>query len=158
MNLRALSLLLMLLPAVVLGNNGMELGISMPYSRSAVPGRPIFNLSWFSGRLSPFPGYTEYGFVAMLPLGGDDLPGPEAPRITDFAGMYAGQLFLPFHGWVRPGFSLGWIWEGKSQLTGQGDIRSHRSLSLYYAFKVQFSCLSFIGSNKGIGGGFNFSI
>lgn len=158
MNLRSLALSMMLLPATVLGSKGMELGMSMPYSRTAVPGRPIFNLSWFSGRLSPFPGYTEYGFVAMLPVGGSDLSGSETSRTTDFAGMYAGQLFLPFHGWVRPGFSLGWVWEGKSRLSEQGATPSQRSLSLYYAFKVQFSCLSFIGSNKGIGGGFNFSI
>jgi hypothetical protein len=136
----------------------MEFGLSVPYARTAVEGRPILNLSWFTGRLHPIPGFAEYGFVAMLPVGGEEDRSSARPRITDFAGMYAGHLFVPFQGRVRPGFNMGWIWEGKTDSSVPGAIHSSRFLSLYYAFKLQYSCLTFQASNKGIGGGLNFSL
>lgn len=151
----AIATCLWLALASVRAEGGMEFGMSMPYAATAVPGRPILSLSWFTGKLTPIPGYAEYGFVAMLPMGDAAQVSAGQSRITDFAGMYAGHLFIPFHGLVRPGFNLGWLWEGKSGSTGGTSAR--KGLSLYYALKVQASCLSFIASNKGIGGGFNFS-
>ncbi len=130
----------------------------MPYANTAIEGRPILSLSWYTGRLFPLPGFDEYGFVGMLPIGNQTLGPSDNPRITDFAGLYAGRLFIPFHGSVRPGFNLGWVWEGKTIPSTDGAFDSKRSLSVYYAFKVQFSCLTFIASNKGVGGGFNFSL
>jgi hypothetical protein len=155
---RVIALVSALLLGSAFGNSGMEFGFAMPYAQTAIEGRPIFSLSWFTGQLAPFPGYDEYGFVAMPPIGDKEPTLSDVPRITDFVGMYAGHLFIPFHGWIRPGFDLGWIWEGRSYLPEQGTLSSQRTLSLYYALKIQFSCLSFITSNKGIGGGFNFRI
>lgn len=139
-------------------NQGLEFGLARPYPGTAVPGRPIISLSWFNQALLPLPGFTDYGFVAMLPLRKES-PAPHSHELVrDFAGLYAGQIFLPFSGVVRPGFNLGWTWETRSISKLNGESRSDSHLSIYYAFKLQFSCLSFLISNKGIGGGFNFTL
>ena len=135
-------------------SGGMEIGLSYPYAQTALPGRTILSLSWFTGHLSPFPGYGEYGFVAMLPVGDSKTEEQGHPKITDFAGMYAGHLFIPFRGWIRPGFNLGWVWEGRS---GSTNATVRRNLSIYYSLKAQISCLTYIASNKGVGGGINFN-
>jgi len=153
-----LVILLLLLYRVPLADQGMEIGFSMPYSRTAVPGRPIVSLSGFLGTVRPFPGFSEYGFLAMVPIGDTELDPAGRSRITELVGMYAGQLFVPFHGMVRPGFNLGWLWERESGLTQEGAVHSDREFSLYYAFKLQFSCLTFQVSNIGVGGGINFSL
>jgi hypothetical protein len=150
--------LLLLFSRVPSANQGMEIGVSMPYAGTAVPGRPVVSLSGFLGTVSPFPGFSEYGFLAMVPIGDETLDPAGRSRITELVGMYAGQLFAPFHGLVRPGFNLGWIWESQSGFSRDGSIHSDREFSLYYAFKVQFSCLTFQASNIGVGGGINFSL
>jgi hypothetical protein len=147
-----------LLYGVPFANQGMEIGFAMPYSGTAVPGMPIVSLSGFLGTVRPFPGFSEYGFLAMVPLEGTALDPSGQSRITELAGMYAGQLFVPFNGLVRPGFDLGWLWERRSRLSQDGAVHSDREFSLYYAFKLQFSCLTFQASNIGVGGGFNFSL
>jgi hypothetical protein len=139
-------------------NQGMEIGFAMPYSGTAVPGRPIVSLSGFLGTVRPFPGFSEYGFLAMVPIGEAEVDPSGRSRVTELAGMYAGQLFVPFQGLVRPGFNLGWLWEKRSRLSQDGAIQSDREFSLYYAFKLQFSCLTFQASNIGVGGGINFSL
>jgi hypothetical protein len=153
-----LLILLLLLQGVPRADQGMEVGFSMPYVGTAVPGRPIVSMSGFLGTVRPFPGFSEYGFLAMVPIGEPELDPAGRSRITELVGMYAGQLFLPFHGLVRPGFNLGWLWERQSGFTREGAVHSDRVFSLYYAFKLQFSCLTFQVSNIGVGGGINFSL
>lgn len=147
-----------LLYGVSCANQGMEIGLARPYSGTAVPGRPIVSLSGFLGTVRPFPGFSEYGFLAMVPIGEAELDPSGRSRITELAGMYAGQLFVPFNGLVRPGFDIGWLWERRSRLSQNGAVHSDQEFSLYYAFKLQFSCLTFQASNIGVGGGFNFSL
>lgn len=157
--MKFLLIALLLLPCGnSMANRGMEIGVSMPYSGTAVPGRPIGMLSGFMGSLSSLPGYSEYGFIAMLPLGQVKMDSSGRSRITELVGMYGGQLLLPFQGLLRPGFNLGWLWETQSRLSRDGTDESDRHLSLYYAFKLQFSCLTFLASNIGVGGGINFSL
>lgn len=147
-----------LLCGVPWANQGMEIGFAKPYSGTAVPGRPIVSLSGFLGTVRPFPGFSEYGFLAMVPIGEAELDPSGRSRITELVGMYAGQLFVPFHGLVRPGFNMGWLWERRTRLSQDGAVHSDREFSLYYAFKLQFSCLTFQASNIGVGGGINFSL
>ncbi len=137
------------------GGQGMEFTLSKPYAETAEPRRFILALSWFNGRVSPFPGFDEYGVTAMLPWGNEpgSQDGPE--RTTDFVGLYAGHLFLPFQGRIRPGFDLGWVWEGVQK---PASAHPSRQFALYYAMKVQVSCLTFVLSSKGIGGGINLSL
>jgi hypothetical protein len=161
--MKALFLILLPLLAVPAAawNTGMEAGLTWPYAGTAVAGRPILSLSGFSGTVSPVPGYREYGFLAMLPMGAieaENLPANGTQRVSETAGLYAGQLFLPFDGLVRPGFDLGWIWEKRSAALTEGTLRSDSGFGVYYAFKVQFSCLTFMASNLGLGGGINFSL
>ena len=140
------------------GNPGIEFAFGLPYSGSAVPGRPMVSLSGFLDTVRPFPGFSEYGFLAMLPLGKAELDPEGQSRISELVGMYAGQLFVPMHGLIRPGFDLGWVWKTESELSQQGIPHSNGYFSLYYAFKLQFSCLTFLASNIGLGGGINFSL
>lgn len=134
---------------------GMEFTLSKPYAKTTEPGRFILALSWFNGRLSQFPGFDEYGVTAMLPWGNEPQFHNDVERTTDFVGLYAGHLFLPFQGRIRPGFDLGWVWEGVGKSASKSPSRQ---FALYYAMKVQVSCLTFVLSSKGIGGGINLSL
>lgn len=133
----------------------MEFTVSKPYVKTTEPGLFILALSWFNERLSPFPGFDEYGVTAMLPWRNEPATQEGLERTTDFVGLYAGHLFLPFQGRIRPGFDLGWVWEGVGQ---SGSKSPSRQFALYYAMKVQVSCLTFVLSSKGIGGGINLSL
>lgn len=90
----------------------------------------------------------------MPPLGGKE-PGSEAAGTVDsFVGAYTGHVFPLWGGLVRPGFQLGSTWEEvwRSAETKRG------SFALYYAFRIQASCLTVILSNRGQGLGVNFSL
>lgn len=135
--------------------SGLELTLSWPHPESTTPGRVIGSLSYFQTGGSPWPGYSEWGFTAMPPIQRAEPAATLAGKVDSFVGGYAGHVFPLWGGLVRPGFQLGSLWE--ETWTNGGD-RTGGALSLYYAFRVQASCLSFILSNRGQGLGVNFSL
>jgi hypothetical protein len=135
--------------------SGLELTLSWPHPESATPERVIGSLSFFQTGGSPWPGFSEWGFTAMPQLRRAVAPASLAGKVDSFVGGYAGHVFPLWGGLVRPGFQLGSLWE--ETWTGNGDGTRGR-LGLYYAFRVQTSCLSFILSNRGQGLGVNFSL
>ncbi len=138
--------------------SGLELSVSKPHAGTALQNKGIYSLSYFTTGLSPWPGFSEWGMVAMPSWGPSDTTFSASPRTQSFVGLYGGHLFLLGSGIVRPGFELGTVWED-TRISQVGSAPITRSnLSLYYAFKVQVLCLSFLVSNKGYGVGLNFSL
>lgn len=133
---------------------GLELTLSKPYAHTATAPL-IFSLSWYTRAWLSIPGYQEYGVTAMPPMGASASVNSSESKAADFVGVYTGHLFLPFHGLVRPGFELGWLWEG---LAESGAQLSRHQFAFYYAMKVQVSCLTVLVSNQGIGGGVNLHL
>lgn len=146
--------LLNVFPSAAAG--GMEITALRPYPSLVANSGPILTFSVFTPKLSPVPGYDEFGGVCLLPLnGGED---SQRKGIEEFAGAYAGHLFLPWGGWIRPGFHFGWLWQQSMEQAATGALTRKEGLAFYYGAKIQFSCLTFNLSNKGIGGGINFSL
>jgi hypothetical protein len=150
----AIFTLLWAMPAKAAG--GMEITAMRPYSSMVAHSGPILTFSVFTPKLTPLPGFDEYGGVWLLPL---STPA-ESHRngIQEFAGAYAGHVFLPWGGWIRPGFHFGWVWQESLMHATGGEFSRESGLAFYYGAKLQFSCLTFNISNKGIGGGINFSL
>lgn len=143
----ALVLLLLFAPMTqASGGHGMELTLSKAYGESLAP-HPIVGLTYFKPRFTPLPGFSEWGLTFQPPGSGPDSNG------KSFFGMYAGHLFVPFHEFVRPGFQLGWMYRegGEAKSLGQ-------TLSFYWGVHVQVSCLTFILTREGWGGGINFKL
>lgn len=133
---------------------GLELTLSKPHPGYAAEGRWIGSLSYFRISLYPWPGFSEWGITAMPPVGGPDSGPAQFDKADSFVGIYTGHVFPLWRGLIRPGFQLGSAWEeiGTSSGTTKGEF------ALYYAFRIQASCLTFILSNRGQGLGVNFSL
>jgi len=141
-----------------LAQPGMELTILRPYKSLTDGGGPILALSWFTPKLTPVPGYDELGLLWLPPWEGKPNANPHSEGVQEMAGAYAGHLFLPGQGWIRPGIEFGWTWEKAVNLDSQGESHTKEQFSFYYGAKVQVFCLTFLISNKGVGGGINFSL
>jgi len=154
MGITALWALLHAMPSAAAG--GMEITVLRPYPSLVANSGPIMTFSVFTPKLTPIPGFDEFGGVWLLPL--NTTEGTQKKGIEEFAGAYAGHLFLPWGGWIRPGFHFGWVWQQAMEQNESGALTHKEGLAFYYGAKVQFSCLTFNLSNKGIGGGINFSL
>jgi hypothetical protein len=134
----------------------MEFTALRPYPSLTAHSGPILTFSAFTPKLTPVPGFDEFGGAWLLPLNTKE--ERQQQGIQEFAGAYAGHVFLPFGGWIRPGFYFGWVWQQSIEASANGALTQKEGLAFYYGAKVQFSCLTFNISNKGIGGGINFSL
>jgi hypothetical protein len=132
---------------------GVEFTLSKPHPGYAAAARWIGSLSYFRLSLFPWPGFSEWGMTAMLPLDGRAGAVP-IHKADSYVGAYTGHVFPLWRGLVRPGFQVGSTWTevGKEGGSLKGGF------SLYYAFRIQASCLTYIVSNRGQGLGVNFSL
>ncbi len=140
------------------GYSGLEFSVSRAHSGAALLNKGIYALSYFTTGLSPWPGFSEWGMVAMPAWGSGGSGTLSSGKVASFVGVYGGHLFLLGGGFLRPGFELGSLWEqGQVNQTESGS-RTTSNLGLYYSFKVQVLCLTFLVSNQGYGLGLNFSL
>lgn len=153
MRLLNVILLSSLLVKPALAAAGLELTVSRPHPGYAAAERWIGSLSYFRLSLYPLPGFSEWGLTGMLPLGGQAGPVP-VHKADNFIGGYTGQVFPLWRGLIRPGFQVGSTWTE----VGREDGSTRGGWELYYAFRIQASCLTFILSNRGQGFGLNFSL
>lgn len=138
--------------------SGLELTVSKPYPGTALDNKGIYSLSYFTTGFSFWPGFSEWGITGM-PSWGGIASSNDKSQTKSFVGLYGGHLFLLRGGFIRPGFELGSVWEETQMLQGHSNsIVNQSQLALYYAFKVQVLCLSFLVSNMGYGIGLNFSL
>lgn len=149
-----LILLGLLIPGCPRAATGLELTLSWPHPETTVPGRWMGSLSYFRTGVSAWPGFSEWGVTGMPPISRTQADSNLSGQVDSFAGAYGGHVFPLWSGLIRPGFQLGTVWE---EVWKDGEEKAG-SLSLYYAFRIQASCLTFILSNRGQGIGLNFSL
>jgi hypothetical protein len=147
--------------------SGLDLTFQKPFGGSVAGRTAIAALSYYSPSWNRLAGFSEYGLVGMPPLGFSEEDPVDHRRTTSFVGLYAGHLFLLYGGRLRPGFTLGTVWEETVQpewaQAPDSEVFRRRNTTdskfgPYFAFKVQASLFSFIFSNRGLGAGINLTL
>jgi len=163
--MKALGLVL-LLSGFVWAQTGLDLCFQKPFGGTAAGRTGIASLSYYAPSWNRLPGFSEYGLVGMPPIGFSEEDPLDHRRTTSFVGLYAGHLFLLYGGRLRPGFTLGTVWEETAKpewyQAQDGGFQKRNvadsKFGPYFAFKVQASLFSFILSSRGWGAGINLSL
>ena len=146
---------------------GLDLCLQRPFSGSSAGTTGIASLSYYTPSWHRLAGFTEYGAVGMPSLGFREEDILDHRRTLSFIGLFGGHLFLLKGGLLRAGFSLGTVWEETARPEWIPDtvtdayIRRNvldSKFTPYFALKFQVLLFSFIISNKGAGGGLNFTL
>jgi hypothetical protein len=138
--------------------SGLELSVSKAHSGTALSNKGIYTLSYFTTGLSHWPGFSEWGIVAMPGWSSVKSDTLNSRKVASFVGVYGGHLFLLGSGFIRPGFELGSLWKQIQVNKAESESPTTTNFGLYYSFKVQILCLTFLVSNQGYGLGLNFSL
>jgi len=157
--------ILLLFPAGISGRglNGIDFNWSVPYGNIINTNVGIFSLSYYVPN-PKFTGFMEFGMTGMPEMDWKETDLSNEQTTLSFVGIYTGHSFLMWRGLIRPGFHLGSVYETRSDYIRQNDVYVKRgrgstsSFQPYFGFKIQALFFTFIISNKGIGGGVNFSI
>ena len=160
-------ILLFLVAGSAWSQSGLDLCVQRPYGGSVAGKTGILSLSYYSPSWNRLAGFAEFGMVGMPSLGFSEEAPLDHRRTTSFVGLYAGHLFLLGGGFIRPGFTLGTVWEETAQpewvqnplnQTYEKRTSLDSKFAPYYAIKVQVMLFSLMFSNKGIGGGVNLTL
>ncbi len=149
------------------GQNGLEVGFQVPYSGVATSSTGIISLSYYAPSWNRIPGFIEYGLIGMPEYGIGNQIFSDHRRVSSLIGAFGGHLFLLGGGWLRPGVTVGTVWEEtvtpeiiQNPISGEYIKQNHvdSKFAPYFAIKTQILLFSFIFSNIGFGAGINLTI